>query len=46
MLKSRKNSLIGNWKTYPVTKFFKGDFLIEIGYESDIDWDINIMYRF
>ena len=46
MLKSRKNSLIGNWKTYPVFKFFKGDFLIEIGYDSDLDWDIHMMYRF
>ena len=27
MLKSKKNSLIGNWKTYPVFKFFKGAYL-------------------
>ncbi|MDB3867884.1 hypothetical protein N9333_03550 [Gammaproteobacteria bacterium] len=46
MLKSKKNSLIGNWKTYPVLKFFKGDFLVEIGYDSDLDWDIHMMYRF
>jgi hypothetical protein len=46
MLKSKKNSLISNWETFPVLKFFKGNFLIEIGYDSDIDWDIQMMYRF
>ncbi len=46
MLKSKKNSLIGDWITYPVLKFFKGDFLVEIGYDSDLDWDIHMMYRF
>jgi len=46
MLKSKKNSLSGDWITYPVLKFFKGDFLVEIGYDSDLDWDIHMMYRF
>ena len=46
MLKSKKNSLTGDWITYPVLKFFKGDFLVEIGYDSDLDWDIHMMYRF
>ena len=46
MIKSKKNSLKSDWKTYPVLKFFKGDFLVEIGYESDLDWDIHMMYRF
>ena len=46
MLKSKKNSLSGDWATYPVLKFFKGDFLVEIGYDSDLDWDIHMMYRF
>ena len=46
MLKSKKNSLSGGWATYPVLKFFKGDFLVEIGYDSDLDWDIHMMYRF
>jgi hypothetical protein len=46
MFKSRKNSLIDNWKTYPVVKFFKGDFLIEVGYDSNVDWDVHMMYRF
>ena len=46
MLKSKKNSLSADWATYPVLKFFKGDFLVEIGYDSDLDWDIHMMYRF
>ena len=46
MVKSKKNSLNGDWKTYPVLKFFKGDFLAEIGYDADLDWDIHMMYRF
>ena len=46
MIKSKKNSLNSDWKTYPVLKFFKGDFLTEIGYDSDLDWDIHMMYRF
>jgi len=46
MIKSKKNSLKSDWKTYPVLKFFKGDFLVEIGYDADLDWDIHMMYRF
>ena len=46
MLKSKKNSLTGDWITYPVLKFFKRDFLVEIGYDSDLDWDVHMMYRF
>jgi hypothetical protein len=46
MIKSKKNSLNSDWKTYPVLKFFKGDFLAEIGYDADLDWDIHMMYRF
>ena len=34
MLKSKKNSLLDDWSTYPVLKFFKGDFLIELGYSD------------
>jgi hypothetical protein len=46
MVKSKKNSLTSDWITYPVLKFFKGDFLVEIGYDSDHDWDVHMMYRF
>ena len=46
MVKSKKNSLTSDWITYPVLKFFKGDFLVEIGYDSDLDWDVHMMYRF
>lgn len=46
MLKSKKNTLTNEWQTYPVLKFFKGDFLIEFGYDSKINWDVHMMYRF
>ena len=46
MLKSKKNSITNEWQTYPVLKFFKGDFLIEFGYDSKINWDVHMMYRF
>ena len=46
MLKSKKNTLTSEWQTYPVLKFFKGDFLIEFGYDSKINWDVHMMYRF
>ena len=46
MLKRKKNSLSGDWATYPVLKFFKGDFLMEAGYDNGLDWDIHMMYRF
>lgn len=46
MLKSKKNSLLGGNSTYPVLKFFKGNFLIEFGYNDKTEWDTHIMYRF
>ena len=45
MVKSKKNSLSENWSTFPVLKFFKGNFLIEFGYNDDTEWDSHIMYR-
>ena len=46
MLKSKKNSLTEKWSTYPVLKLFKGDSLIEIGYNNITNWDVHLMYRF
>ena len=46
MLKSKKNTITNEWQTYPVLKFFKGDFLSEFGYDSKINWDVHMMYRF
>ena len=46
MLKSKKNSLTEKWSTYPVLKFFKGNSLIEIGYNNITNWDVHLMYRF
>ena len=45
MVKSKKNSLSENWSTFPVLKFFKGNFLIEFGYNDETEWDSHIMYR-
>ena len=46
LFKIRKHSLAGGWSTYPVLKFFKGNFLIEFGYNSETEWDAHLMYRF
>ena len=46
MLKTKKNTLLNDWYSYPVLKFFKGDLLIEFGYHKDAKWDTHLMYRF
>ena len=46
MLKSKNNSITGNWETYPVLKFFKGNALLEFGYSNSLNWDVHLMYRF
>ena len=46
MLKSKKDSRLEGWSTYPVLKFFKGNLLLEVGYDREIEWDSHIMYRF
>ena len=45
MVKSKKNILSENWSTFPVLKFFKGNFFIEFGYNDETEWDSHIMYR-
>ena len=46
MVKSKKNSLSNSWSSYPVLKFFKGDFLFEFGFSNKTEWDAHLMYRF
>ena len=46
MLKTKKNSLSKKQITYPVVKFFKGNVLLELGYDKKTDWDLHLMYRF
>ena len=46
MVKTKKNSLNNKQITYPVVKFFKGNILLELGYDKKTDWDIHLMYRF
>ena len=45
MVKSKKNSFSEDWSTFPVLKFFKGNFLIEFGYNDESEWDSHIVYR-
>ena len=46
-LKTKRNTLLGDGTTtYPVLKFFKGNFFIELGYSDTADEDIHLMYRF
>ena len=44
MLKNKKNTLNNGWESYPVLKFFKGDALMEIGYNKS-SWDLHLMFR-
>ena len=46
MLKTKRNSLKDSWSTYPVLKFFRGNFLMEFGYNNKSKWDAHLMYRF
>ena len=46
LIKTKVNSLTNKTSTYPVLKFFKGNFLIELGYNSKTEWDTHLMYRF
>ena len=46
MLKTKKTSLKDKRSSYPVLKFFKGNTLLEFGYNNKTDWDIHLMYRF
>jgi hypothetical protein len=46
MLKTRKNSLDGEWHSYPVLKVFKGKTLLELGYSKNAYWDVHLMHRF
>ena len=46
MLKTKKNSINNKQITYPVVKFFKGNVLLELGYDKKTDGDIQLIYRF
>ncbi|MEC8170081.1 MAG: hypothetical protein VX036_02525 [Pseudomonadota bacterium] len=45
MVKAKKNTIDNDWNVYPFVKFFKGDFLIELGTKNS-HWDIHYMIRF
>ena len=45
MVKTKKDTIKNNWETYPIIKFFKGDYLLEVGTKNS-HWDIHYMFRF
>ena len=46
LVKTKENSLDNKWSTYPVLQFFKGNVLMEVGYNNETEWDVHLMYRF
>ena len=46
MMKAKKNTLDNDWSVYPMLKLFKGDFLLEVGYNNKTKLDAHLMYRF
>ena len=46
MIKSKHDSRTDKWNTYPVIKFFKGDYLLEFGVDENDEPDIHFMIRF
>ena len=46
MLKTKKTSIKDKRSSYPALKFFKGNTLLEFGYNNKTEWDIHLMYRF
>jgi hypothetical protein len=46
MLKTSKNSITDKTSTYPCLKFFKGDNLLELGYNGKTNWGFHFMHRF
>ena len=45
-MKAKKNTLDNDWSVYPMLKLFKGDFLLEVGYNNKTKLDAHLMYRF
>ena len=45
MIKTKKDTLINEWHSYPFLKLFKGDFLLELGTKNS-HWDLHFMKRF
>lgn len=46
LIKTKRNSLTNEWNSYPVLKLFKGNFMVELGYDENDEWDAHLMYRF
>lgn len=46
MVKSKRDSLTDEWNSYPVIKFFKGDYLLEFGIDENNEPDLHFMIRF
>ena len=46
MLKARRNSYSNETHTYPILKFFKGDTLLEVGFDNRERLDLHFIRRF
>lgn len=46
MVKTKRNSVTDEWSTFPVIRLFKGDVMLELGYNGETSWDAHFMYRF
>tara|TARA_Y200000002_G_scaffold338405_1_gene307735 strand:+ start:273 stop:878 length:606 start_codon:yes stop_codon:yes gene_type:complete len=46
MVKTKRNSVADEWSTFPVIRLFKGDVMLELGYNGETSWDTHLMYRF
>jgi hypothetical protein len=46
MIKSKHDSRTDKWNTYPVIKFFKGDYLLEFDVDENNEPDIHFTIRF
>ena len=46
MVKSKKNSLVDETHIYPILKFFKGDSLLEVGFDNKQRLDLHFVQRF
>ena len=46
MVKTKRNSVADEWSTFPLVRLFKGDVMLELGYNGETSWDAHLMYRF
>lgn len=45
MVKSKRTSSADDWNTYPMLRFFKGDYFLEVGVDENEKLDLHFMVR-